>query len=145
MIANGVQMMQQHELRNQCIMINEFWGFDLTIKWELVGYDQWAEIITMNGDVFADEVAMPVFRYFLRWAGKSMSFLIMYRPVENQVYQGTRELQTVDVRGDEPAWNWRRRLDIGDLYAEAEEQSYLGKESGIMIPTWIDIVDRYAC
>ncbi len=139
-------MKQQPEFLDQGKMasMNDFF-FNLIIEWELVGYDQWTEIITMNGEVFADEVVMPVFRYFLRWAGKSMSFLIMYRPVENRVYQGTRELQTVDVRGDEPAWNWRRRLDIGDLYAEAEEQSYLGKESGIMVPTWIDIVDRYAC
>lgn len=139
-------MKQQPEFLDQDKMasMNDFF-FNLIIEWELVGYDQSTETISMNGDVFADEVVMPVFRYFLRWAGKSMSFLIMYRPVENRLYQGTRELQTVDVRGDEPAWNWRRRLDIGDLYAEAEEQSYLGKESGIMVPTWIDIVDRYAC
>jgi hypothetical protein len=139
-------MKQQPEFLDQGKMasMNDFF-FNLFIEWELVGYDQWTETITMNGDVFADEVVMPVFRYFLRWAGKSMSFLIMYRPVENRVYQGTRELQTVDVRGDEPAWNWRRRLDIDDLYAETEEQSYAGKESGIIIPTWIDIVDRYAC
>jgi|GEM_PF-3667314 hypothetical protein len=136
--------MEHQKLVNQDNMINEFF-FDLTIRWQLVGYDHWTELVNIDGAVFADDFFMPIFRYFLRWTGKSMSFLIMYRPVENRVYQGTRELQTVDVRGDEPAWNWRKYLSIDNLYAEAEEQSYSGKEGGIIVPTWIDMIDRYAC
>ena len=134
--------MEQQKLINQYKMINEFY-FDLTIKWELFGYDYWTELVNINGDVFADEVVMPVFRYFLRWAEKFISFLIMYRSVEDHVYEGAHELQIVDVYGDEPEWNWLRQLNIDNLYAEAEVQSYAGKETGVIIPTWLSFPDLH--
>jgi len=102
-------------------------------------------VINYNGVLFADDICMPVFGYLLQWGDKSMSFVIMYRPVENKPYEGVRELQAIDVQGDEPQWNWRKSLDIHDLYVEAEEQSYSGKESGFIIPTWVDILDLSTC
>ncbi len=136
--------MNEHSYLTHIITINEFF-FDLRIKWELLGYDQWTELINMDGAQFADEIAMPIFGYFLKWADKSMSFVIMYCPDEHKLYEGIRELQAIDVRGDEPAWNWRRHLNIDNLYAEAEEQSYSGKESGLIIPTWVNILDLSTC
>ena len=98
-------------------LISEFFS-DLTIQWEFVGFEEWTA--TARGPDGSNKVqrTTPKFRYSLEWGEKSMSFVLSFQPGRDGSGGAIRRLETTDIQGDEPSWDWQRHLDIKSLYYE---------------------------
>jgi hypothetical protein len=113
-----LQAKRREEKAREQDQIREFFS-DLTIEWNLAGFQKWTETVWgPEGETEAERQA-PIFQYFLQWGGNSFSFTLSYRRME-----------PTNVDGDEPSWNWRWQFDFDSLYDEAEEQYETGKREG---------------
>ena len=119
-------------------LISEFFS-DLTIQWELVGFEEWAERASGPGGSEKVNKATPKFRYLLEWGENSMSFVLSFERSHDESGDKIRRLETNDVQGDEPSWDWRARLDIHSLYYETEDEYLSGRKSGEIVPTWLNM------
>lgn len=119
-------------------LISEFFS-DLTIQWELVGFEQGIDTAWGPGGGEKVQDTTPKFRYSLEWGEQSMSFVLSSEHGQNESADGIRWLETNDVQGDEPSWDWRRHLDIESLYYETEDEYLSGRKSGEIVPTWLNV------
>jgi len=119
-------------------LISEFFS-DLTIQWEFVGFEEWTETEWGAGGGEKVNKATAKFRYALEWGEKSMSFVLSFEPGQDEAANGIRWLETNDVQGDEPSWDWQGHLDIRSLYYETEDESLSGRKNGEIVPTWLNM------
>jgi hypothetical protein len=128
---------QRREAEEQDL-ISEFFS-DLTIQWEFVGFEEWTA--TAWGPDGSDKVqrTIPKFRYSLEWGEESMSFVLSFQPGRDQSGSAIPRLETNDIQGDEPSWDWQRHLDIASLYHETEDEYRSGRKSGEIVPTWLNM------
>jgi hypothetical protein len=119
-------------------LISEFFS-DLTIQWELVGFEEWTA--TARGPDESNKVqrTTPRFRYSLEWGEESMSFVLSFQPGQGESGGPIRRLETTDIQGDEPSWDWRKHLDIKSLYYETEDEYRSGLKRGEIVPTWLNM------
>jgi hypothetical protein len=118
-------------------LISEFFS-DLTIQWEFVGFEEWTA--TARGpDESKVQRTTPRFRYSLEWGEESMSFVLSFQLGQGESGGAIRRLETIDIQGDEPSWDWRKHLDIKSLYYETEDEYLSGRKNGEIIPTWLNM------
>jgi len=119
-------------------VISEFFS-DLTIQWEFVGFEKWTERAWGSGGSEKVNNKTPKFRYSLEWGEESMSFVLSFQPGRDGSGGAIRRLETTDVQGDEPSWDWRKHLDIKSLYYETEDEYLSGHKRGEIVPTWLNM------